>query len=68
MAWRASSIVFVERIVRPEAVPDEDTLLDERAGRPKLPLRFQNVHISEVVAYEGFDRAGRCSDAVDGNE
>jgi hypothetical protein len=49
MAWRASSIVPVDRIVR---LPDEDA---ERAGCPKAALRFQVVHVGEVLRDKGLD-------------
>ena len=51
-----------------QAVPDEDALLDERARRPKAPVRFQGVHVDEVLGNEGLDCAGRRSDTVDRDE
>src|ERR1700691_6642692 len=32
-----------------QAVPDEGALLNKRAGRPKAPLRYQSVHVCEMV-------------------
>jgi hypothetical protein len=51
-----------------QTVADEDAVLDERPGRPKAPLRFEGVHVGEVLGDKGLDTAGRGGDAVDRNK